>query len=448
MPEDLKTFRKGGPYPASAEGQTITPSTGMGGFNARYDPIAMTLTITLNLGMTFINGMKINGETVTAGESSMDDVAVRINNTLSTLSGEEKAKALQRVRENWQWTGADDPRITDWMAAYRANVTGAWSSTGSGIVFQGSKTGWNSQLAHVKVVVNTQNVTALAPGAPVPGPKPVHCRANIYKTPDRNVFGANVEPGAADNATDQVLNLGSGQVVAQSHLLSQRVLFANNSSALTSKSRDRLKRWIISFQAVKDTPGQQISITGHANTVGETSEAGRQRNVQLADERAQTVAAFLASEVVEGSPLRNAETRINSVVGTGAEGADETEDFRRADIVVGSGQGQNIAAHEFGHMLGLGDEYASTPKRDKDGNIVKDDKGNTVTRGLISGTGGDVGDKADHDALSNKMGLGGSVIENNDNIMSLGSTIRPQHYATFMSALHTVTSINEWRVRP
>jgi outer membrane protein OmpA-like peptidoglycan-associated protein len=276
----------------------------------------------------------------------------------------------------------------------------------------------------------------------------VHCRANIYKTPDRNVFGANVEPGAADNATDQVLNLGSGQVVAQSHLLSQRVLFANNSSALTSKSRDRLKRWIISFQAVKDTPGQQISITGHANTVGETSEAGRQRNVQLADERAQTVAAFLASEVVEGSPLRNAETRINSVVGTGAEGADETEDFRRADIVVGSGQGQNIAAHEFGHMLGLGDEYASTPKRDKDGNIVKDDKGNTVTRGLISGTGGDVGDKADHDALSNKMGLGGSVIENNDNIMSLGSTIRPQHYATFMSALHTVTSINEWRVRP
>ena len=45
------------------------------------------------------------------------------------------------------------------------------------------------------------------------------------------------------------------------------------------------------------------------------------------------------------------------------------------------------------------------------------------------------------------MGVGGSVYENNDNIMSLGNTIRPQHYATFMEALRTVTSITEWRMQ-
>jgi outer membrane protein OmpA-like peptidoglycan-associated protein len=447
LPDDLLAFRKGGPYPAAAEGQTIVPSTGMGGFNARYDPIAMTLTITLNLGMTFINGMNINGETVTAAESSMDASAVRINKILAGLSGDAKTQALTKVRENWQWAGAADPRIVDWMAAYRGSVTGAWSSAGSGIVFQGSRAGWNSQLGHVKVVVNTQNVTALAPGAAVPGPKPVHCKANIYKTPDQDVFGANVDPGTAASGTDQELNLGSGQVVAQSHLLTQRAFFANNSSELNAKSRERLRKWIISFQAAKGTPGQTIAITGHANAVGEKTEAGRERNIQLAEERATNVAAFLSSEVVEGSPLRNAETRINAVVGTGAEGADESKFFRSAEIVVGSGQGQNIAAHEFGHMLGLGDEYASTPKRDKAGNIVKDKDGDAVTRGVISGTGGDVGDKTAHDALSTHMGLGGSVYENNDNIMSLGSTIRPQHYAIFMSALHTLTGITEWRVR-
>jgi len=44
------------------------------------------------------------------------------------------------------------------------------------------------------------------------------------------------------------------------------------------------------------------------------------------------------------------------------------------------------------------------------------------------------------------MGLGGAVYENNDNIMSLGSTVRPQHYATFMQALREVSGINDWQI--
>jgi hypothetical protein len=100
-------------------------------------------------------------------------------------------------------------------------------------------------------------------------------------------------------------------------------------------------------------------------------------------------------------------------------------------------------------MLGLGDEYASTPKRDDAGNIVHDPTTHEeVSRGLVTGTGGDVGTTASHNQLAKDMGLGGSVHENNDNIMSLGSTILPQHYATFMLALHTVTGVNDWRVKP
>jgi len=448
LPEDLRAFRTRGPVPADVNGTTIVPSTDIGGFNARYDPASMVLTIKLNIGMNFVDSMKINGNRVTASESSMDDSAIAINRILSRLTGERLTKALDQVIQQWTWTKPTDPRIDIWMAAYRANVTVAWSSASTGIVFQGSRAGWESQLAAVNVVVNTRDITSLAAGTPIPGPHPVHCQASIYKTPDADVFGANVAPGTAASATDQYLSLGSGQVTAQSHLLTQSVHFANNSSTLGPKARDTLKRWIISFQATPGTTGNSIAITGHANTRGEKTVAGHERNLQLSLDRAQSVETFLKTTSVEGSLLRNAETRINAVAGVGGGGAGEEAEWRKVDIVVGSGQGQNIAAHEFGHMLGLSDEYASTPKRDAAGNIVKDTSGAAVTRGLISGTGGDVGTATGHNELAKKMGLGGSVHENNDNIMSLGSTILPQHYATFMEALHTVTGITDWKVKP
>jgi outer membrane protein OmpA-like peptidoglycan-associated protein len=448
LPEDLRTFRARGPAPADAAGTTIVPSTGMGGFNARYDPASMGLTIKLNLGMNFIDGMRISGSRVTATQASMNGSAVQINQMLSRLRGERRTRALEQVREQWLWTGAADPRISAWMVAYRANVMGAWGSAGSGIVFQGSRAGWETQLARVNVVVNTQNITSLAAGTPIPGPQPVHCQADIYKTPDEDVFGAEVGPGTAASGTDQTLKLGSGQVTAQSHLLTHSVLFANNSSTLSGRAKDTLKKWIISFQATPGTTGNSISITGRANTKGDTTEAGRQRNNDLSFDRATAVETFLKTTSVEGSLLRNAASRIDVIAGIGATSAGEEAQFRRVDIVVGTGQGQNIAAHEFGHMLGLDDEYASTPKRNAAGNPITDANGDEITRGLISGTGGEVGTTTGHNQLAADMGLGGSVHENNDNIMSLGSTIRPQHYATFMQALHSVTGINDWRVKP
>lgn len=448
IPEALRTFRSGGPYPANAQGTTITPRTGKGGFNARYNPQDMTLTITLNIGMNFVNGMNITGNRVTAVESSMNDSAVQINRMLSRLRGRARQTALDQVREQWQWTGNADPRITQWMASYRNNVTQAWSTAGTGLVFECTRPGWNSQIARVNVVVNTTNITSVAVGAAIPGPQPVHCQANIYKTPDADVFGANVEPGSRTSATDQFLHLGSGQVTARSFLLNQSVQFGSNSDTLSPSARNLLTRWIISFQSAAGTAGSSITITGRSSATGERTEAGRRRNQQLAENRARAVENFLKTTSVEGSTLRNANTRISSVTFPGTTGAGEGREWRRVDISVAGGQGQNIAAHEFGHMIGLGDEYASTPARDAAGNIITDANGDPITRGLISGTGGDVGARTEHDALARQMGLSnGAVFENNDNIMSLGSTVRPQHYVTFFQALREVSNIPDWRVR-
>ncbi|MCJ7626635.1 MAG: OmpA family protein [Anaerolineaceae bacterium] len=443
---EKQEFRDDGPYPAAATGTTVTPRTGVaGGFNARYDPASMALTILVNIGFNFVDGMTIAGNTVTAAEASMRSEATRINGVLAGLSAPQRAAAMATIQEQWQWTGAADPRIATWMQNYRTSVQNAWGSAGSGIVFQSSQDGWEDQLARVVVDVDTQNITSLAAGAAIPGRQPTHCQSEIYKTPDRNVFGAHVHPGTA-SATDQQLDMGSGQVTAPTRFLNQRVWFDPGSSALNADSSARLRKFIISFQAPAGETGTTIDITGRSSSTGERTERGRRRNQQLSEERARAVETFLKTTVVEGRNMENINWRVHGVVGEGSVGATEDDEWCRADIAVAGGEGQNTAAHEFGHMIGLGDEYASTPLRDASGAIVRRD-GRAVSRGLISGTGGDVGDASKHNALGEEMGVGGSVYENNANIMSLGSTILPQHYATFMQALHQVSGTTDWQVR-
>lgn len=447
IPADLQEFRDHGLFPADPQGQTVVPSTGMGGFNASYDPVGMRLTITVNVGMTFVDGMQVSGSTVTANDPSLAGAANGINNALSRLSGAELAAALAQVQQDWQWAGATDPRIVTFMANYKSTVQSAWSSSGTGIVFQSSKDGWESQLANMDVVVNTTNVTAPTAGA-AGGPQPTHCQAQIFKTPEGNTdFGAAVGPGTAASGTDQTLDLGSSQVDTPQQLLTQSVQFAHNSAVLDTNAQNFLRRWIISFQAPAGGSGTTLDIIGRANTVGGGTTAGDEYNRQLSLRRAQAVSDFISNTVVEGRTLANATQRIQSMMGAGSEGATDEAEWRRVDIVAAGGQSQNVAVHEFGHMIGLDDEYASTPQRDAAGNIVTDANGDAISRGLISGTGGDVGDPTGSNQLVQDMGLGSSVAENNDNIMSLGNTIRPQHYATFMEALRTVTNSGDWRLR-
>jgi outer membrane protein OmpA-like peptidoglycan-associated protein len=300
-------------------------------------------------------------------------------------------------------------------------------------------------------VVNTTNSSAPAgagAAAAPAGPTPTHTQARIFKTPEGNAdFGAAVNPGTAASGTDQSLALGSGQITAQSRLLHQSVTFANDSATLDNDGKAFLRKFIISFQAPAGGTGTTLDITGHASTTGGGNAEGDAHNQQLSENRAQAVANFLRTEVVEGQTLRNATSRIQSTTGVGSTGADATADSRRVDIDVAGGQSQNIAAHEFGHMIGLDDEYATTPQRDAAGNPVRDANGDTVTRGLINGTGGEVGDPTATNGPAVARGMPGSVSENTDNIMSLGSTVRPQHYTTFMQAIRTLTSSTEWRVK-
>jgi len=387
--------------------------------------VAMTLTVTMNVGMTFVDGMSSSGNRAVAGHASLNAAANRIN----ALPRSERAAEVAK----WKWAGDQET----WMTGYKANVAGAWNSAGSGLQFQSSHPGWEAQLARVNIVVNTQNVTVAGPlpagvSAIPAGAGGIHCNATIYKTPDDNTdFGA--RGGGRDAAGQSLLELGSGQTVAHSHLLRQRVFFDRGSVTLNPAAQAELQNIIYSFQTPTGGAGTRIDITGHADTVGAGTPAGEARNQRISEQRARAVADYLKATRVGGNNLANAAARVSTTTGTGSTGESNGAASRRVDLVFAGGAGQNQAAHEFGHMLGLQDEYASDPTR---------------AQGKIFGTGAPVGTVHPQDARSTAAGLGNSVYENNDNLMSLGSTIRSPQYVTFMEALRAVTGSSEWRLKP
>lgn len=424
IPADLEAFRARGKMPAAEAGTTVNPPGGFGAFQARYDPVSMDLTITVNVGITFVNGMTLTGGRAVAGDTSLNDAARAINRL--------PAADRQAEVDKWTWSGDEET----WMAGYRSNVTNAWNTAGTGLAFQSSKPGWESQLANVKIQVNTQNVSVVGPlpagSATIPSNAgPTHCNATIYKTPpDNNDFGAAV--GGRDASGQTSLSLGSGQTVAHGHLLRQRVLFDRGSVTLNATAKQHLQDIIFSFQSPAAGAGTTIDITGHADTTGGGTPAGDARNVEISQQRAQAVADYLRETRVSGNNLINAAARIQTTSGTGSTGETDAASSRRVDIVFAGGFGQNVAAHEFGHMLGLDDQYAVDP---------------AGVQGVVAGTGGAVGTGNADDARSVAVGTGRSIYENNDNMMSLGSTVRSPHYVTLMEALRTVTGSTEWKMK-
>jgi hypothetical protein len=88
-------------------------------------------------------------------------------------------------------------------------------------------------------------------------------------------------------------------------------------------------------------------------------------------------------------------------------------------LTIGNGSRQITAVHESGHMFGLDDEYTGA------GEYAP-------------------GKTTEHSELAAKAGETGIVHGLSDNIMSVGATIRRQHYVTFLDALKVVSGIDEW----
>lgn len=389
------------PNPA---GLDFRSATGLGGFNVVYDPHHEQLTLTLRVGIDYRDALlaaPLVGVVVPLTPDFAADAAA-INANIA-----DPAARIAEVNANWRWSPAESAQ---WGQDYATQAAGVW---GGQHYFTSDR--WDDLFANVLVRMDVHTGHRAND----------HTKATVFKVPP----GSGAGPGAVVNsgagATGNTGTFTSSALGATSDYLNYSLQFPKDSASLqqatsTSQSAagDRgdqhLDKLIIDFQRATPGGGAPITVTGHASASGDAAA-----NQRLSQRRADAVADHLRSH---GQQIAGSRITVHAV---GDQGATPDPSFQRVDIQVGDGRAQVTMAHETGHMFGLDDEYSSPP-----GGIAPG-----------AGTPGQIGQRTAH---GNLPAMGGgvppAVFENNDNIMSVGNVVRPQHYVTFLEALNAVAT--------
>lgn len=409
--EDAEKWAKAGPYPAAPK--TMVGAGGRGGFDAQYTPDATegagVLDIKQGVSIQFQDLLVTAGGVATpnpllGGTPELTALATRIN---GIADAGQRATALAA----YQWNNAEEQ---PWIDKLKPLIEGGWSGKHS---FFLNKPRWNWLGAEVKVTLDVGKRAQAASD---------HMTTRVYKMPsgeDLTSFGTvdSTNRGADANARDQTMKLSATGLEPNFYdTLRESVEFAHDSSVLDGTAQTTLTSFIAKYNgAVASAAHQEIRV----DIIGHTSSSGAaSHNQTLSESRANTVRDFL-----QNNGFANVPTRVQ-VAARGATEADPLDKDRakdrRVDLLVDGGQRQIGALHEWGHALGLGDEYTTT--------------------------GTNIGDPTAHDAMVKAMTdasgahLPGAIREHNGGIMSGGNEIRPQHYATFHNALTTVTTPSPW----
>jgi outer membrane protein OmpA-like peptidoglycan-associated protein len=409
--------------------QDVTPGTvvagggSSGGFEASYEPATNRFNVVLRAAVVFKDGITLAGGVATPADA-------RLTNLVAALPppGRRRTAYLRR----YQWRSAEK---TPWLRGLKSSIEGAWSQK---FEFHVNRAQWEWIGATVNVDIQVQEQASTGRAAND------HLSIDTVKMPaNENLYTAGgtseTGEGSQTSATDQTMLIASTDIGGRPDLpLVHSIRFGRDSDALDAAAITRVQRFVNRYQGagagVAGARPPSVRLEAHTPAAGTAAH-----NLDLAQRRANTVRAQLGT-----AGFSNVTTRVTDDIRgeQDAHGSNAAKE-QRVDMIVDSGKAQVLAAHEFGHAFGLGDEYA-----------VDTDATGAPIAGGITGTGNATGSRADHDPQTQAMtddsgaALPGAVNENSDNVMSLGTTVRPQHYSTFHAALVQITSIPEWALGP
>ena len=240
-----------------------------------------------------------------------------------------------------------------------------------------------------------------------------HFTVNLYsKTKGRaNVGGGQVHMFAGSDVPKPAFNPGTaqGELTRVRRNTPTPILFANNSADVPGDAAAKLQ-FLGTYLSRIHNPKFDVTIVGHASATGQKTH-----NEKLSEQRAQNVSAILTGAGAGHHKIQPS--------GVGQAGADATEQWRKVEITSDTPPGwqnmQDTTAHEFGHMIGLGDEY------------LGDDPTQTLAthHSLVAKAFGK--DYADQVAKRGDTDYA--------SVMEGGDDVRIQHYVTFWSALAEAT---------
>ncbi len=377
------------------------PSTGIGLFDAFYSPADGDLTITVGISFNFLNGDPTNATWV------------------ARVGGPAAAAAF--TADQFTWT-ADE--ILQWKENAISQITAIW---GGRHVFFTQKDCWAATLPPVNVGIEILE-------RPATGDDKAHFVTSVTKWP--------TDPGLTESVTDP--SPTGDQSTGEFH--------ESGNNGITNPDVNHFVRGpgfrARYGEATRDNPGT----IQFPQNVTEPSAADKARLQTFGRTLGQpymppfpiTLTAHSSSEGEEDLNLRLSEDRgravSNEIVGAGAKrqptvdpqgetGAADTPEWRRVDIAIGDFESdQTTVAHEFGHMIGLDDEYP------------------TADAGARP-----VGTEVGHSALAQRLipGQQPIVAHHDEDIMSNGEVVRPHHYVTFLEVLGKMTDTEgTWDVRP
>ena len=428
------------------------------GFEASYSPATSILNITVRGKIRFADTLSGGAGGYSSSNSFMNSAGfIPIMNALPP-------EVQARILPYFQWT-EDQKQIH--LIRFRDNLAAAtalWQDTGMSL--QVSETGWEDVTATPSIHLDITEGTAVqgtnAAGATVESASD-HLQVEIVKQPSADdvaniqriiteynaTTGASVtggmlqgvrsylgnDPGSRSSAPQGVNNFMSlesdrSDDPANKYYFTS-VNFANNESQLSEEARAGLDTFFSDPMILLNNADRAVDIDlhGYASAPGSTAY-----NSTLVESRMNSVQNYIDSRVDNSNISTNYYTTNRSNDSDASAEADlaafpdrhDPADFRRVDIMVtrqGRG-GQNVFAHELGHVFGLGDEYAET----------------------ANGYNRPAGALASHDQLAKNAGVtGGAVVGNDNRMMSTGNVVGAAHYSTFADALNRLTS-KTWRV--